>query len=122
MRRNEGERGHNSMVICRTASVPSTAASAGTCGAVTLASFNRKASPSEVGWFDLTGSPFHSGCEARPAFRSVPIANALLLVDALRKANAPFQFQRDPTMGHMGINDEVIKQARAFIKEQSEQK
>jgi len=49
----------------------------------------------------------------------VPIDNALLMVDALRKAGAPFQFQRYPKLGHMGINDEVIKQSLAFIKKQS---
>jgi alpha-L-fucosidase 2 len=54
--------------------------------------------------------------------QSVPIDNALLMVDALRKAGAPFQFQRYPTMGHMGINDEVIKQSLAFIKKQTEEK
>src|SRR5262249_37927 len=54
--------------------------------------------------------------------QSVPIANALLMVEALRKADAPFQFQRYPKMGHMGINDEVIKQTRAFISKQSGQK
>ena len=54
--------------------------------------------------------------------QSVPIDNALLMVDALRKAGAPFQFQRYPKMGHMGINDEVAKQAFAFIKKHSEQK
>lgn len=53
---------------------------------------------------------------------SVPIDNALLMVDALRKANAPFAFERYPKMGHMGINEEVIKQSLAFIKKQSERK
>jgi acetyl esterase/lipase len=54
--------------------------------------------------------------------QSVPIDNALLMVDALRKANAQFTFERYPKMGHMGINEEVIKQALAFIKKQSERK
>lgn len=54
--------------------------------------------------------------------QSVPIDNALLMVEALRKANAPFTFERYPKMGHMGINEEVIKQSLAFIKKQSEQK
>jgi acetyl esterase/lipase len=53
---------------------------------------------------------------------SVPIENALLMVEALRKANAPFAFERYPKMGHMGINEEVIKQSLAFIKKQSERK
>jgi acetyl esterase/lipase len=51
--------------------------------------------------------------------QSVPIDNALLMVEALRKAHAPFTFERYPKMGHMGINEEVIKQALAFIKKQT---
>jgi predicted esterase len=39
------------------------------------------------------------------------------MVEALKKAGADFRFQRYPTMGHMGINDEVIQQARNFISE-----
>lgn len=48
---------------------------------------------------------------------SVPIANALIMVEALKKAEAPHTFHRYPTMGHMGINDEVIEKSLAFIKE-----
>jgi acetyl esterase/lipase len=51
--------------------------------------------------------------------RSVPIDNALLMVDALKKVGATHTFVRYPDMGHMGITDEVIKQSLAFIKEQS---
>jgi dipeptidyl aminopeptidase/acylaminoacyl peptidase len=51
--------------------------------------------------------------------KSVPIANALTMVDALEKAGCKFKFHRYPEMGHMGINEEVIEKARAFIKEQS---
>lgn len=51
--------------------------------------------------------------------QSVPIGNALLMVDALKKAEASCQFERYPSMGHMGINDEVIKQSLAFIKNHS---
>jgi acetyl esterase len=51
--------------------------------------------------------------------RSVPIANALTMVEVLRKANARHTFHRYPDMGHMGINEEVIKQSLAFIKEVS---
>lgn len=51
--------------------------------------------------------------------RSVPIANALKMVDVLEKADAPFKFIRYPEAGHMGITDEVIKQARLYIDEQS---
>lgn len=51
--------------------------------------------------------------------QSVPIDNALLMVDALRKAEAAFVFHRYPKMGHMGINDEVIQKSLEFIKKQS---
>ncbi len=51
--------------------------------------------------------------------QSVPIENALLMVEALRKAEAPFAFERYPKMGHMGINDEVIQQSLKFIKKHS---
>jgi alpha-L-fucosidase 2 len=54
--------------------------------------------------------------------QSVPIENALLMVDALKKAEAPHEFKRYPKMGHMGINEEVIKQSLEFIKKQSEAK
>lgn len=51
--------------------------------------------------------------------KSVPIANALTMIEVLEKAGARHTFHRYPEMGHMGINDEVIKQSLAFIKEQS---
>jgi acetyl esterase/lipase len=51
--------------------------------------------------------------------RSVPIDNALTMIDVLKKAEARHTFHRYPEMGHMGINDEVIKQSLAFIKEVS---
>lgn len=50
--------------------------------------------------------------------RSVPIENALGMVDALKKAEAPHVFHRYPNMGHMGINEEVIARAREFIEQQ----
>ena len=50
--------------------------------------------------------------------RSVPIANALSMVEALKKADATHTFHRYPEMGHMGINEEVIEKTRAFIHEQ----
>lgn len=50
--------------------------------------------------------------------KSVPIANALTMIEVLEKAGARHTFHRYPEMGHMGINDEVIKQSLAFIKEQ----
>lgn len=49
---------------------------------------------------------------------SVPIGNALLMIEALKKAEAPHKFHRYPTMGHMGINDEVIARTREFIQEE----
>ena len=49
--------------------------------------------------------------------RSVPIANALTMIEVLEKAGARHTFHRYPEMGHMGINEEVIKQSLAFIKE-----
>jgi len=51
--------------------------------------------------------------------RSVPIANALEMIDVLKMAGAPYVFHRYPTMGHMGINQEVIDKSLAFIKEVS---
>ena len=51
--------------------------------------------------------------------QSVPIANALLMVDVLKKAGAPHTFHRYPDKGHMGITDEVIARAREFIELQS---
>jgi acetyl esterase/lipase len=52
--------------------------------------------------------------------RSVPIANALTMVEILDKSAAPHTFHRYPEMGHMGINQEVIDKSLAFIKQQSE--
>lgn len=52
--------------------------------------------------------------------QSVPIDNALLMVDALKKAGARHVFHRYPDMGHMGINAEVILRAREFIDQQSQ--
>lgn len=54
--------------------------------------------------------------------RSVPIKNALLMVDALKKAGSPFKFHRYPDKGHMGITDEVIKRSLEFIERQSASK
>ena len=50
---------------------------------------------------------------------SVPIAGALGMVEALKKAGAPYAFHRYPKAGHMGITDEVIKKSLEFIKQQS---
>lgn len=51
--------------------------------------------------------------------RSVPIENALGMVEALKKADAPHTFHRYPDAGHMGITDEVIERTREFIEQQS---
>ena len=51
--------------------------------------------------------------------RSVPIDNALGMVDALKRAGAVHTFHRSPDAGHMGITNEVIRLARDFIAEQS---
>lgn len=49
--------------------------------------------------------------------KSVPIDNALLMVEALKKAGAPHKFHRYPDAGHMGITDEAIKRSLEFIEE-----
>jgi alpha-L-fucosidase 2 len=51
--------------------------------------------------------------------RSVPIANALAMIDVLEKTGARHTFHRYPEMGHMGINEEVIEKSLAFIREVS---
>jgi len=51
--------------------------------------------------------------------RSVPIENALGMVEALKKVDAEHEFLRYESAGHMGITPEVIKQARAFIAKHS---
>ena len=50
---------------------------------------------------------------------SVPIANALTMIEVLQQAEARHAFHRYPKLGHMGINEEVIQQSLAFIKEES---
>ena len=49
--------------------------------------------------------------------RSVPIDNALLMVEALKKAGARHKFHHYPDLGHMGISKEVIDRSLEFIKE-----
>ena len=51
--------------------------------------------------------------------KSVPIANALSMVEVLEKAGARHKFHHDTNKGHMQITDEVIQRSLAFIKEQS---
>lgn len=52
--------------------------------------------------------------------RSVPIDNALGMIEALKKSEADHTFHRYPTAGHMGITDEVIRRTREFIAQQLE--
>lgn len=49
--------------------------------------------------------------------RSVPIDNALIMVEALKAAGATHKFHRRPTAGHMQITQEVIDRSLEFIKE-----
>ncbi len=51
--------------------------------------------------------------------RSVPIENAVLMVETLKKAGARHTFHRYPTAGHLQVTDEAIKRALEFIEEQS---
>ena len=52
--------------------------------------------------------------------RSVPIPNAMLMVEALKKADAEFVFHHSKDLGHMGIISQVIEWSQEFIKQQSE--
>lgn len=49
--------------------------------------------------------------------RSVPVQQAIDMAEALEKAKVPSRFVHYKDRGHMGITDEVIKEARAFIAE-----
>jgi len=51
--------------------------------------------------------------------RSVPIANALMMIEALKAAGAQHTFHRYPTAGHMQVTAEVIKRTLEFIDQQS---
>ena len=51
--------------------------------------------------------------------QSVPIDNALLMVQRLKEADAPYTFHRDRAAGHMGITDQVIARSLKFIQQQS---
>ena len=53
--------------------------------------------------------------------RSVPIDNALLMVEALKAAGSDYVFHRYPDAGHMGITDEVISKSLEFIQHHSAQ-
>ena len=47
--------------------------------------------------------------------QSVPIENALLMVDSLKEVGADYVFHRYSSAGHMGITEEVKKKSRNFI-------
>ena len=51
--------------------------------------------------------------------RSVPGKQALDMVAALERVKAPHRFVHYTDKGHMGITDDVIREARAFIAETS---
>jgi acetyl esterase/lipase len=54
--------------------------------------------------------------------RSVPVQQALDMSQALQKAGVRNRFVHYTDKGHMGIVDDVIKEARAFIAEVEQQK
>lgn len=51
--------------------------------------------------------------------KSVPIANALAMVDVLKAKQAPYEFHHYEKAGHMGITPEVIEKSLAFIQKVS---
>ena len=54
--------------------------------------------------------------------KSVPIQQALDMVQALEKTKVRHRFVHYKDKGHVSITDDVIKEARAFIEEISQQK
>jgi alpha-L-fucosidase 2 len=71
----------------------------------------------------------HITASARPILiihsdddRSVPIQQAVDMAAAVKKAGIVTRFVRYKDRGHMGITDEVIQEARAFIAEVERQK
>lgn len=54
--------------------------------------------------------------------KSVPIQQAVDFVGKLTAANVPHRFVHDTDKGHMGITDDVIRHARAFIAEMEPKK
>ena len=51
---------------------------------------------------------------------SVPVQQAVDMVQALEKASVLHRFVRYADRGHMGITEEVVQEARAFIAEVEE--
>jgi acetyl esterase/lipase len=67
---------------------------------------------------------FHVGQNSRPLLvihsdddQSVPIKQALDMVDALKVANVQHKFVRFTNRGHVGLTDEVLHEAQVFISE-----
>ncbi|WP_166831918.1 prolyl oligopeptidase family serine peptidase [Thalassoroseus pseudoceratinae] len=54
--------------------------------------------------------------------KSVPIENALSMVEELKAKNAPFVFHHYAAEGHMNVTPEVIKRSLEFIETVSENK
>ena len=54
--------------------------------------------------------------------RSVPIQQALDMVKALAAANVRYRFVHYTDRGHMGLTEEVLREARAFIDEVEKRK
>ena len=54
--------------------------------------------------------------------RSVPVQQAVDMVEKLKAAGVKHRFVHYSDRGHMGITDEVIKEARAFIAENEPKK
>lgn len=48
--------------------------------------------------------------------KSVPIANALAMVEVLKAQDAPHEFQHYETAGHMNVTPEVIEKSLKFIE------
>jgi len=71
----------------------------------------------------------HVGSATRPVLvihsdddRSVPVQQAIDFVNALKTAGAVHRFVRYSDKGHMGITDDVVKEARAFIADMEPKK
>ena len=54
--------------------------------------------------------------------KSVPVQQAADFVEKLKAAGVPHRYVHYTDRGHMGITEEVIKEARAFIAEQEPKK
>jgi dipeptidyl aminopeptidase/acylaminoacyl peptidase len=54
--------------------------------------------------------------------KSVPMQQAIDMVAKLKAAGTPHRFVHFTDRGHMGITDEVVKEARAFIAEVEQRK